>query len=45
MVELAFIGMINVKDVREATDDDDIGWVDPGGWVILVVEALEKSPQ
>ena len=37
--------MINVKDVIEATDDDDIGWVDPGGRVILVMEALEKSRQ
>ena len=45
MVELAFIGMINIKDVIEAADDDDIGWVDPGGQVMLVMEVLEKSHQ
>ena len=44
-VDLTFIGMVGVKGGVETTDDGHIGGVGMGGWVILVMEALEKSCQ
>ena len=43
--DLTFIGMVSVKGRVETMDDGHIGGVGMGGWVILVMEVLEKSRQ
>ena len=45
LVDLTFIGMVGVKGRVETMDDGHIGGVGAGGWVILVMEAFEKSHQ
>ena len=44
-VDLTFIRMVSVKGSIETMDDGHIGGVGTGGWVILVMEVLEKSCQ
>ena len=45
LVDGTFNWVLSVKGGVEPMDDGHIGGVGSGGWVILVMEALEKSRQ